>query len=308
MYQPLKRTAAAYETKSAKEERRAERRKKRAARSKVLAELKEELSEAPTVIRSRTSASAAVDKREVRTPLRAAMRQLVQVPVDGALTCVCVVGGCLVACVICAGGATQVRGRKHGAACTQQEGTQASPPATARGVAFAHPCRPGGCVHCRRAWLCLHPLTRGPWVSCECSDFGDLEELLADEEAAGAGRGGLKGALSKRRAVQQAVNQAEQRHRTAVNRAMAVSGDQDVMKRERHTKRTFADDAEAEKHFGRGGPDRDGAGGAELSEDEAYTSAVKQRARKRARKQEAHEEVLYVAAWLWLCVCVILVW
>ena len=143
-----------------------------------------------------------------------------------------------------------------------------------------------------------------PWVSCECSDFGDLEELLADEEAAGAGRGGLKGALSKRRAVQQAVNQAEQRHRTAVNRAMAVSGDQDVMKRERHTKRTFADDAEAEKHFGRGGPDRDGAGGAELSEDEAYTSAVKQRARKRARKQEAHEEVLYVAAWLWVCVCV----
>ena len=43
-----------------------------------------------------------------------------------------------------------------------------------------------------------------PWVSCECSDFGDLEELLADEEAAGAGRGGLKGALSKHRAVQQA--------------------------------------------------------------------------------------------------------
>ena len=66
MYQPLKRTSVAYETKSSKEERRAERMRRRASRSKVLAELKEELSEAPMQIRARSSASAAVDKREVR--------------------------------------------------------------------------------------------------------------------------------------------------------------------------------------------------------------------------------------------------
>jgi len=66
VYQPLKRTSVAFETRSSKEERRAARRLKRASKSKMLAELKEEMSEAPKEIRDRTSASAAADRREVR--------------------------------------------------------------------------------------------------------------------------------------------------------------------------------------------------------------------------------------------------
>ena len=119
---------------------------------------------------------------------------------------------------------------------------------------------------------------------------------MAGEEAAGAGSMPLKGAL-KRRAMQEAVNQVEQRHRSAVRKAVAISGDQTVRRREKRSVATLADQAEAEGHFGRGdagfgGMDNTGAGGGHVSEDEAYEAALAQRVRKRARKQKNRDEVM----------------